>query len=154
MITPHALSRMVPHPIPRRNFPNKHGIMKTALVVASSPISRIVISRTIERCYVKAIAVTPEDAQHKLMHHDPGMVIIDAAAASGLLHALLDGIAQKRRSTFPALPRVVLICGPGEAERLDAYRDMIDTVAGKPITPDVLQPIINRVIKQHTQPKA
>ncbi|WP_338530656.1 response regulator [Nitratireductor thuwali] len=127
--------------------------MKTALVVASSPISRIVISRTIERCYIKAIAVTPEVAQREFMHRDPGLVIIDTAAAPDLLHALFDGIAQRRRTAFPALPRVVLICGPGEAERLDAYRYLIDTVAGKPITPDILQPIIDRVIKQHTQPK-
>ncbi len=97
--------------------------------------------------------MAPDAAQREFARHGPGVVIIDAAGAPDLLRPLLDDVAQKRRTTNPSMPRMVLICGSGEADLLGAYCDLIDTRVRKPITPDILQPIIDRIVNEYSQPK-
>ncbi|WEX08820.1 response regulator [Chelativorans sp. AA-79] len=115
-------------------------------VVATSPINRIVITRMVERIYLKAMAITPETALDALRAKRPMMVIIDEGRQPDLIEPLIEEIARLRSAFTARLPRIVLIV---EASRQnEARRDgIVDAVVVKPITPEVLQPIVDRLSK-------
>lgn len=115
------------------------------LIVASSPINRIVISHTIERIYLKPTAVAPEAALSALDKSRPMMVIIDGMGEDEM-PSLLAEIARQRRASQMRLPRVVLIAEP--TGRTPPHDETIDAVVSKPITPDVLQPVVERVAQE------
>lgn len=121
--------------------------MHQVLIVAASPILRIVIARTLERIYLKPIPATPQDASKALADHKPGMVIVDAMTEDAFLSPLLSQISTFRESSDGKLPRVLLVEDPGEQDEELTRQGLIDATIAKPITPDVLQPVVERLIE-------
>ncbi|MCT7374029.1 hypothetical protein [Chelativorans salis] len=116
------------------------------LIVSDSPINRIVIARTLERIYLKPQAVASSAALKTLNDSRPMMVIIDGPAQGVAFDPLLAELAKKRGSSQRNLPRTVLINGPAQQSDVPPA-ELFDAVAIKPITPDVLQPIVERLVK-------
>ncbi|WP_309083380.1 response regulator [Chelativorans sp.] len=113
------------------------------LVVAASPINRIVISRTIERAGMRATTTSPETALDALGERRPAMVIVDEGGQEGLLTLLFGEIARLRAGDA-GLPRVVLVVEPSQ-QRGKSYGGIVDAVVVKPLTPEGLQPIVQRL---------
>lgn len=122
--------------------------LSLVLVVATSQINRIVISRTVERAGLKVIAETPEEAGELLERLRPGTVILDGGADNCECDMLFDRLAGLRRGTGSTLPNIILITtANGTAETLAPGR-IIDAVVAKPITPEILQPVVMRLVEQ------
>lgn len=122
---------------------------ETVLVAAVSPINRIVVSRIVERCGLKAIVATPAEASALLEKVVPGLAILDGGADNRDCDMVLATVAACRQRTGGSLPQVILLSnriGTTESLALDM---LIDIVVAKPITPECLQPVVNRMIGAH-----
>jgi CheY-like chemotaxis protein len=134
-----------------RGAPSTGGAeMGRVLVVAASPINRIVISRTIERIYLKPTAVAPDAALNALAVSRPMMVIIDEGTDRDVLQPLLAEIARRRQGAENRLPGVVLIVEPSRRSEVSSYGEIVDATVAKPITPEVLQPVAERLAREIT----
>mgnify|MGYP001359654960 CR=1 FL=1 len=115
------------------------------IVVAASPINRIVISRMIERIYLKTAAVSPEAALEAVATNRPVLLIIDEGS-HGDLDALLQAVADLRQSSASDFPRIVLIVEPSRLGN-PGYDGIADAVIAKPIMPETLQPVVERLTR-------
>lgn len=120
--------------------------MNHVLIVAASPIIRIVIARTIERIYLRPIPVSPEIALDTLNDRQPDVVILDADTHEELLDPLLAELQRRRRASEDRRPRVVLIEEADRRQGEPRFAGLVDAAVPKPITPDTLQPVVERVI--------
>lgn len=114
-----------------------------ALIVSTSPVTRIVIARTVEGVYLRPDAVTPEAAVRALRTSKPRIVIIEASASNDSLKPLMSELALRRREK--ALPRVVLIADATTHRDMPPLEGLFDAVVAKPLTPDGLQPVLERL---------
>jgi len=115
------------------------------LIIAASPITRIVISRSIERLYLKATAVAPEGALEALAAVRPMMVIVDQGQQGDPLNALYQDLALRRQNTSERLPRVVLIVEPSRQQEMITHGGVVDAVLPKPITLEAIHPVVERL---------
>lgn len=113
------------------------------LIVSTSPINRIVISRTVEAIYLKPAAVVPAEALRALRDNEPMMVIVEQEASDDALRPLLSELALNRRDG--GAPRTVLITGSLAHGQTPSPDGLFDAVVSKPLTPDGLQPVIERL---------
>lgn len=117
-----------------------------ALVVCSSHINRIVVSRIAERAGLKVLSETPEGAVETLAARLPGTVILDGGADDRECEQLMEGLASQRLMAGGPTPFVILLSnanpGPGRPPR----GGTIDAIVAKPITPERLQPLIQSMI--------
>lgn len=120
--------------------------MNQVLVVADSPILRIVVARTLERIYLKPIPVRPDVAVTTLASRRPSTVIFDAATDDEFLDPLLAELSHLRRGSQEVLPRVLMIEEPDQEDLKPGFAGLVDARIAKPITPDTLQPVIERLI--------
>lgn len=115
------------------------------LVVSRSQINRIVVSRIIEQSGLKVIAASPETAPAVLTDIIPGTVVLDGGPENSDCDAVLSGVAAIRGTIGRSVPCVVFLSSrTGTAESL-ALPHTVDFVVAKPITPDRLQQIIDRL---------
>ncbi|MFE0017453.1 response regulator [Mesorhizobium sp. NPDC059054] len=115
------------------------------LVVSRSPINRIVVSRIIEQSGLKAIAESPETAPAALTDVIPGAVILDGGPENGDCDTVLSGVAAIRGMIGRSAPCIVFLSNrTGTIDSLALPR-AVDFVVAKPITPDRLQQIIDRL---------
>lgn len=118
------------------------------LVVGKSPVNRIVVSKIVERSGLKPISESPETAARALQVFLPATVVLDGGRDNTDCDCVLEGIAAARKAAGSAKPAVILLSNrTGTMESLD-LPDVIDVVVAKPITPEQLQPIIDRLIAQ------
>jgi CheY-like chemotaxis protein len=118
------------------------------LVVGKSPVNRIVVSKIVERCGLKPISESPETAARALQVFRPGTIVLDGGPGNKDCDCLFDGIAAARQAAGSAKPAVVLLSNTtGTARSLD-LPGIVDVVVAKPITPEQLQPVIDRLIAQ------
>jgi CheY-like chemotaxis protein len=117
------------------------------LVVGRSQINRVVVSKIVERSGLKPISEAPETALKALQVFIPGTVVLDGGADNRDCDCMISGIATARRIAGSATtPSVILLSNrTGTAESLD-LSGIIDVVVAKPITPERLQPVIERLI--------
>ena len=114
------------------------------LVVGKSPINRVVVSKIVERAGLKPISEAPEGAERALRAHAPGTIVLDGGADNKDCDGLIAGIAAARRTGGHA-PAVILLSNRvGTPESLD-LPNIVDAVVAKPITPECLQPVIDRL---------
>jgi len=114
------------------------------LVVGKSPVNRIVVAKIVERAGLKPISEAPESAERALLAHAPGTVVLDGGADNRDCDALIAGIAAARLAGGHK-PAVILLSNRvGTPESLD-LANVIDAVVAKPITPECLQPVIDRL---------
>ncbi|RWN10969.1 MAG: response regulator [Mesorhizobium sp.] len=116
------------------------------LVVGKSPINRVVISKIVERSGLKPISESPDTAARILRSLIPGAVVLDGGADNKDCDNLMSSIDALRRASGKSLPPVILLSTKnGTTESLD-LSGIIDVVVAKPITPERLQPVIDRLI--------
>lgn len=114
------------------------------LVVAKSPINRVVVCKIVENCGLKSIPETPEGAANTLLRLVPGIVVMDGGQDNRDCEALICQVEALRR-TSGAYPSVILLSirnDPSGGLNLSA---VINAVVVKPITPEALQPVITRL---------
>lgn len=120
--------------------------MNQVLVIAESPILRIVVARTLERIYLKPIPVRPDAAVSALASRRPSTVILDAATDGEFLDPLLAELSRLRRGSLKELPRVLMIEEPDQEDAKPGFAGLVDARVVKPITPDMLQPVVERLM--------
>ena len=116
------------------------------LVVGKSPVNRIVVSKIVEGSGLKPISESPEAAAKTLLSLIPGAIVLDGGADNKECDRLMPGIAAVRRISGGSAPSVILLSARnGTPESLE-LSSLIDAVVAKPITPERLQPVIDRLI--------
>lgn len=116
------------------------------LVVGKSPISRVVISKIVERSGLKPISESPDTAARILRSLIPGVVVLDGGADNKDCDNLMSSIDALRRATGKSLPPVILLSTKNGTTESLGLSGIIDVVVAKPITPERLQPVIDRLI--------
>lgn len=115
------------------------------LVVGKSPINRVVVAKIVERAGLKPIAEPPETAEKALRTLIPGTVVLDGGPDNRDCDALIAGIEATRIANGRRTPAVILLSNrTGTPESLD-LPGVVDAVVAKPITPECLQPVIDRL---------
>lgn len=115
------------------------------LVVGRSPINRVVISKIVERSGLRPISESPDTAAKALRAVVPGAIILDGGADNKDCDNLLSSIDALRRASGKSLPPVILLSTrTGTPQSLD-LSTVVDAVVAKPITPERLQPVIDRL---------
>ena len=115
------------------------------LVVGKSPINRVVMSKIVERSGLKPISETPETAGKALELFIPGTVVLDGGPDNRDCDCLMPVIAAARRLAGAATLSVILLSNSVGAAQSHELSSLIDAVVTKPITPEQLQPVIDRL---------
>jgi CheY-like chemotaxis protein len=118
------------------------------LVAAKSPINRIVLAKIVEQAGLKPVAESPETAGLTLLGLIPGVVILDGGAEIRDCDELIPVIARTRSTLQRALPVVILLSNRNGTVESLGLSAVIDAVVAKPITPEKLQPVVERLIAQ------
>jgi CheY-like chemotaxis protein len=120
--------------------------LSLALIVCSSPINRIVVSRIAEQASLKVVCETPQRATEALFSQQPGLVILDCCSNHEEFHAIAPAIVDQRRASGSRLPMLIVL----STKNLPAdspFAHIADAVIAKPITPDALQPKIEQLVE-------
>lgn len=120
-----------------------------ALVVCSSQINRIVISRIVERCGLRTIGGAPQKAEEIIDAHNPGLIVLDGGVRNDECDFLAPGLAALRRALGGGLPLLIGLSTTGASPRDTAIERVLDAVVMKPLTPERLQPVVERLIAEH-----
>jgi len=116
------------------------------LVVGKSSINRVVVSKIVERSGLKPISEPLETAEKALTSLVPGAVILDGGPDDKDCDRLLSGIDALRRASGKALPCVILLSTRNGTPDSLGLSSVVDAVVAKPITPERLQPVIDRLV--------
>ncbi|TIW99723.1 MAG: response regulator [Mesorhizobium sp.] len=118
------------------------------LVVGKSPINRVVISKIVERSGLKPISESPDTAARILRSLIPGAVVLDGGADNKDCDNLMSSIDALRRISGKSLPPVILLSTKNGTPESLGLSSVIDVVVAKPITPERLQPVIDRLLNR------
>lgn len=121
--------------------------MSLVLVVASSHVDRLVLSRMVQAIGLKASSSHPDDAGVILDREVPCMIVIDGDSMGGGNADLLRDVARRREASPQTLP--ILIGLGNNPETTDAH--VPDAVVSKPIIGEVLQSQISRLLERTRQ---
>ncbi len=117
-----------------------------ALVVGTSPVNRVVVSRIAERAGLKVVATSPQEAASTLKSRWPGIVILDGGADDRECDSVLESLAAQRLAAGGRAPFVILLQNASPRQGQPMRGGTIDAIVAKPITPDRLQPMIRSMI--------
>ncbi|WP_274630051.1 response regulator [Arvimicrobium flavum] len=123
-------------------------IHEPVLVVGRSRVNLVVVSKIVHRCGLKAATVSIEDAAGHLMTRRPGLVVLDGGADNRDCDVLFAHIATYRRASEAGLPRVIMLCTRNGTIDSLPLPSLVDEVVSKPITPERLQPVIDRLARR------
>lgn len=121
--------------------------LAAVLVVGRSQITRVVVSKIVERSGLRPVAESPEGAGRSLSALKPATVILDGGADNCECNHLFADIATQRSLSDRNLPRVILLSTRNGTPESLALNPMIDAVVAKPITPEALQPVVDRLLQ-------
>jgi CheY-like chemotaxis protein len=121
--------------------------LAAVLIIGKSQITRIVVSKIVERSGLRPVAESLENAQRTLSALKPGTVILDGGADNRDCNHLLANIATQRGLSDRNLPCVILLSTRNGTPEGLSLGSMIDAVVAKPITPEALQPVVDRLIE-------
>jgi len=116
------------------------------LVVGKSPINRVVVSKIVERSGLKPISEPPEIAEKTLTGQLPGAVILDGGPDNKDCDRLMSAIDALRRASGKLLPAVILLSTRNGTPESLGLSSVVDAVVAKPITPERLQPVVDRLV--------
>jgi CheY-like chemotaxis protein len=116
------------------------------LVVGKSSINRVVVSKIVEKSGLKPISEPPEAAEKTLAGHLPGAVILDGGPDNKDCDGLMSAIDALRRVSGKPLPAVILLSTRNGTPESLGLSSVVDAVVAKPITPERLQPVVDRLI--------
>ncbi|TGQ05924.1 response regulator [Mesorhizobium sp. M2E.F.Ca.ET.166.01.1.1] len=115
------------------------------LVVGKSSINRVVVSKIVEKSGLKPISEPPEAAEKTLARQLPGAVILDGGPDDKDCDRLMSAIDALRRVSGKPLPAVILLSTRNGTPESLGLSSMVDAVVAKPITPERLQPVVDRL---------
>ncbi|WP_245428636.1 response regulator [Kumtagia ephedrae] len=116
------------------------------LVAGKSRINAVVVSRIVERCGLRPVMEQPETAFRSLRGVLPALVILDGGTANADCAELIEPLARARSAAGRPTPGVILL-STGNFDAIDPARaKVIDAVVSKPILPEVLQPVVRRLV--------
>lgn len=121
--------------------------LSLVMVVASSSINRVVVTRIAERAGLKAVSTAPTEAEAVLSALRPGAVILDGGADNCECDALIGDLVALRRSRQTTVPAVIFLTTANSGMQRLASSGAVDAVVAKPITPESLQPILLKLIE-------
>ena len=116
------------------------------LVVGKSSINRVVVSKIVEKSGLKPISEPPEAAEKTLAGHLPGAVILDGGPDNKDCDGLMSAIDALRRVSGKPLPAVILLSTRNGTQESLGLSSVVDAVVAKPITPERLQPVVDRLM--------
>lgn len=120
--------------------------MSQVLVVGRSQVNRIVIAKIVERSGLKPVAESPETALTLLGQRAPGTIILDGGSDNNDCEALMPSIVALRLASGGKLPSVILLSNKAGSPESLSVSSAIDIVVAKPITPERLQPVIEKLV--------
>lgn len=116
------------------------------LIVGRSQINRVVVGKIVERSGLRPQSVAPEDAAGKLAEMEPRLVILDGGADNRDCEALMVRLVDQRRVSDKSYPRVILLSNRTGTPTGITLGSPVDAVVAKPITPESLQPVVDRLL--------
>ncbi|WP_411908588.1 response regulator [Mesorhizobium sp. ES1-4] len=122
--------------------------LSRVLVVGKSPINRVVVSKIVERSGLRPISEPPDIAAKTLLTLVPGAIVLDGGPDNKDCDHLMPGIETLRRASGKSLPPVILLSTMNGTPESLGLSNVIDAVVAKPITPERLQPVIDRLISR------
>jgi len=118
----------------------------TVVVVARSPINRIVLAKIVERSSLRPVVEAPDTAAATLRSLIPAAIVLDGGVDNTECDHLASLLETLKCSTGGTAPVVILLSNRvGTAQSL-GLPEIVDAVVAKPITPEKLQPVIERLI--------
>jgi len=120
--------------------------LSRAMVIGRSPITCVVVARIAERAGLKAVTEQPETAAKRLAELVPGLIIIDGGAENRDCDQIVPALTGTRLAAGGTLPATILLSNANTSRDETAFGGMIDAVVAKPITPENLQPVIERLM--------
>lgn len=116
------------------------------LVVAKSAINRIVIAKIVERAGLTPVVMTPEAAGATLPCETPGTIVLDGGADNRDCDNLIPAVTAAREAAGGRLPAVIMLCNRIGTPAGLGLPAIVNVVVAKPITPEKLQPVIERLL--------
>lgn len=111
-----------------------------ALIVATSAITRIVVSRIAEQAGLRTHRQTPREAQPLIAGHIPAIALLAGGTDGHDCDGVLEQLRAIRQHTGPAqAPRLVMLTNQAT---MKLHHDVVDATVLMPVTPDKLQPVI------------
>ncbi|GAA4106517.1 response regulator [Aminobacter aganoensis] len=120
--------------------------LSKVLVVGRSPINRVVVAKIVERSGLKTISEAPDTAASVLRKLAPGTIILDGGSDNRDCDALMPSIMSLRLASGSNLPSVILLSNRAGTPESLSLPSAVDIVVAKPITPERLQPIVEKLI--------
>lgn len=118
------------------------------LVIGRSHINRVVVGRIVERAGLRPVLETPEAAERHLASDIPGLVILDGGPDNHDCDAVMERLAILRERSMDRAPAVIFLSTTKiEGEHLERLV-VVDAVVAKPILPEMLQPVVDRLVKR------
>jgi CheY-like chemotaxis protein len=126
-----------------------HGAANLAavLVIGKSNITRVVVSKIVERSGLRPVSESPEDGKRALSSVMPGTVILDGGADNCDCNHLYAYLSDQRRASGGNVPRVILLSTRTGTPDTLSLGPVVDAVVAKPITPENLQPVVDRLLE-------
>jgi CheY-like chemotaxis protein len=120
--------------------------LAAVLVVGKSQITRVVVCKIVERSGLHPVSEPPENAERTLAALKPGTVILDGGADNCDCNHLFDAISAQRRLSERNTPMVILLSNRLGTPQGLTLGPTVDAVVAKPITPESLQPVVDRLL--------
>lgn len=120
--------------------------LSLVLIVCSSPINRIVITRIAEQAGLKTACETPQRAVEALPSRQPGLVILDCGANHEEHLPVAAAIVDHRRASASGLP-LLIVLSTKDLPADSPFTNIADAILAKPIRPDALQPKIEQLVE-------
>jgi CheY-like chemotaxis protein len=142
------ISSLTPGSDPAEDWSALNARSSDALIVCRSQINRVVVAKIIERSGIKAHSAAPEDAARLLGALKPGLVILDGGADNRDCDVLMASLVDQRRIGDGSGPSVILLSTRTGTPTGITIGSPVDAVVAKPITPESLQPVVDRLMSR------
>lgn len=118
------------------------------LILGKSRINTIVIGKIVERSGLHFVCETPDRGAQALKSHSPSIVVLDGGAENADCEFLMSHLEATRRLSGRGVPAVVLLSTGNFHEVSPAHAVIVDAVVSKPILPELLQPVVDRLVRR------
>jgi CheY-like chemotaxis protein len=116
------------------------------LVIGRSRVNSVVVGRIAERSGLRSLSQQPEHAVDAISAHEPAAVILDGGADNRDCDGVLFTLKSARNASGGKSPVVILLSTRNVAHVATEDSDVIDAVVAKPILPEMLLPVLDRLL--------
>ena len=143
MVNPGPHARRAPRPPDLATTPAVDDLQ--VLIAGHSRVTRVVVSRIVERSGLRPHSVTPAEAEKALGAVVPGVLIVDGGSDNHECDGLLASVARLRQVRGAEVPAVILLSNVNGTPRSLGLDPVVDEVVTKPLTTEHLQPVVDRL---------